>query len=375
MLTLPLLLSCAAPSVPTPTPTPQPAQFDGPFEYDTVGADGRLLIDTLWIVSEQAVSEIADDAGQDPSAYLDWRLDAMNATLERSLVDTSQVRSVGVHVLQPEDFERTQQGMGDTSVTISYALSWLSTYRESYGADKVIIVAGTEEGASGAALGGGDVSAHWVTFLPIEHEFGHQMGGAHCNKGADGALQHGYPASGYTEDGFSVEGGPVSAGTRMCGNSIALYSNPDVRLTLDEIDALVAEGLMPAGDWAALVEDDGRVPMGDARYANMAEQWRSVEADAAGRIPVMKYDGAAGAPYDRPGCAALYTEAGYGGLKTEVCAGESAEDLSDISSVQLGQGVHAPVGARGARVHLRGGGALLTEMLVASNCLEREPSV
>lgn len=315
-------------------------QFSGPFVYDSADTSGVWMIDTLWIVSEQAVDEMAA-LGDTPLAYLDWRIDDMNDTLTRSLIDSSRVRSLGVHVLQDDDYEQTGVGIGDTSVNISNALNWLGSYREVYGADKVMIVAGTEEGASGAALGGGDVSAHWVTFLPVEHEFGHQMGGSHCNKGDAGALNFGYPASGYTEDGFAVSDGPVSAGTRMCGNSIALFSNPDVRLTLDEVEQMVADGLAPDGDWAALVdEDDGRIPMGDAQYANMAAQWRSVEQGAAENLPTRMYDGEAGAPYEEDGCIALYAEEGYGSLRRVVCAGEQLTDLGSVASVQVGAGAH-----------------------------------
>ena len=192
------------------TGSDSPPLFQGPFEYSSQ-YDEMHHIDTLWMVSEQAVEEIAG-LGETPESYLDWRIDAMNDTLARSLVDTSIVRSLGAHVITAPDVERTGVEIGDTSTNISTALSWLGTYREVYGADKVIIVAGTEEGASGAALGGGDVSAHWVTFLPVEHEFGHQMGGSHCSEGEPGALEFGYPASGYDDAGVPIENGPVNAG-------------------------------------------------------------------------------------------------------------------------------------------------------------------
>lgn len=316
-----------------------PPLFDGPFAYDSADADGAWMIDTLWIVSEQAVDEIAD-LGETPASYLDWRIDDMNDTLARSLVDSSRVRSLGVHVLQEDDYDLTGVDIGDTSVNISNALNWLGTYRDVYGADKVMIVAGTDEGASGAALGGGDVSAHWVTFLPVEHEFGHQMGGSHCNKGEAGALNHGFPVSGYTDDGYAVEGGPVSAGTRMCGNSVALFSNPDVCLTLDEIEQMVDDGLAPDGDWASLVGDGGCIPMGDEQYANMAEQWRSVEQDAAERIPTTRYDGEAGEPYGEDGCVALFAEEGYGSLREVACDGDTLTDLEGISSIMVGPNAH-----------------------------------
>ena len=342
MRALPLLalLACGSDKA-GPSLADTPPLYDGPFLYDTVGEDDRLLIDTLWIVTEQAEAEIAADEGQTPEEFLEWRIDDMNATLERSLVESSKVRSLGVHRLIDEDYERSGQGIGDTSVTISYALTWLGTYRETYGADKVMIVAGTEEGASGAALGGGDVSAHWVTFLPVEHEFGHQMGASHCNKGSAGALNYGYPSGGYTDDGEAISFSGVSGGTRMCGNSMAFYSNPDVRLTLEEIDDLIAAELLPDGDWESLVGEEGQVTMGHAEYANMAEHWRSVAPDAAEALPVTRYDGDAGAPSEVDDCIAIYADEGYGALQEAVCAGEMIDGLSDISSIQIGQGVHA----------------------------------
>ena len=322
-----------------PPPLEQPPLFEGPFVYDHADSDGVWLLDTLWIVTEQAVEEMAD-LGQTPNEFLDWRIGAINETLERSLIDSSRLRSAGVHELVDDDYVRTGVYVGDTAVNISQALGWLGTYREVYGADKVAIVAGTQEGASGAALGGGDVSAYWVDFMPFEHEFGHQMGALHCNEGTEGELWFGYPAGGYTDEGVPVEDSPVAAGTRMCGNSIALFSNPDVRLTLEEVEAMVSAGLAPEGDWAQLVEDDGRIAMGDARYANMAAQWRTVEQAVAEKLPTTRYEGAADVPYDEPGCVALYTEEGYGGVAQVVCAPDTVQDLDDVSSVQVGAEAH-----------------------------------
>jgi len=317
-------------------------QFEGPFVYDDMD-QGVYLIDTLWILSEQAVEEIADQ-GQTPEEFLDWRLDALNATLERSLIDSSSVRSVGYHVLNDADVERVGVSISNTNVNISNALNWLGSYRNAYGADKVVIVAGTEEGSSGAALGGGDVSAHWVSFLPLEHEFGHQMGGAHCNDGDPATYNYGYPISGYDQDGYPIGEGqgdaPDEGGTRMCGNSVALFSNPEVWLTVDEIQAMADEGLAPKGNWALLANEEGLIQFGDSLYANMAKQWRDVEEYAANRVPTVRYAGDAAASYVKDDCVGFFAEEGYGGLVSEVCAGETAVDLDGVSSVQVGSNVH-----------------------------------
>lgn len=313
--------------------------FDGPFSYASQ-YDEQWYIDTLWMVTEEARAEI-ELQGQTPEKYLDWRIDAMNETLSRSLVDSSIVRSLGVHIINDHDIARTGVDVGTTDVTISNALSWLGSYRDVYGADKVMIVAGTEEGASGAALGGGDVSAHWVTFLPVEHEFGHQMGASHCSEGVAGDLQFGHPASGYTQEGTPIEGGPVDAGTRMCGNSIALYSNPDVQLTLDEVGDMVLEGLAPDGDWAALQNEDGLIVFGDEQYANMAQQWRDVEEEAATKMASTLYQGEIGEPYEEKDCVALYSQEGYGGFVEEICAGDDVINPAPFRSIQVGSHAHA----------------------------------
>ena len=75
--------------------------FEGPFSYDSK-AEGKHLIDTLWLVTEQAVEEIAS-GGETPEEYLDWRIDALNATLERSLIDSSRLRKLGVHIVTTDD--------------------------------------------------------------------------------------------------------------------------------------------------------------------------------------------------------------------------------------------------------------------------------
>ena len=316
--------------------------FEGPFAYDSVAED-KHLIDTLWMVTEQAVEEIAD-GGESAEDFLNWRIDALNDTLVRSLVDSSRLRTLGVHVVTSDDEDRTGVSIGQTDVNISTALTWLSSYREAYGADKVMIVAGTEEGASGAALGGGDVSAHWVTFLPVEHEFGHQMGGGHCNEGNAGSLQYGYPLTGYNSDGYpnakTNTDAPQDGGTRMCGNNVAIFSNPDVRLTVAEVEELVEQNLAPAGNWSALADEEGLIQFGHATWANMAQQWRDVEANAASKIPTALYEGEAASPYPVADCIGLYAEEGYGDRIEEVCEGEEATDLSLVRSVRVGENVH-----------------------------------
>ncbi|MEC7240367.1 MAG: hypothetical protein VXW32_03960, partial [Myxococcota bacterium] len=105
--------------------------FEGPFAYDSVAED-QHLIDTLWMVTEQAVEEIAD-GGESAADFHNGRIDALNDTLIRSLVDTSRLRTLGVHVVTSDDEDRTGVAIGQTDVNISTALTWLSSYREAYG--------------------------------------------------------------------------------------------------------------------------------------------------------------------------------------------------------------------------------------------------
>jgi hypothetical protein len=312
----------------------------GPHVYGPVDTDGVALIDALFVLTPQAVAEI-EDLGETPEGFLSYRIDDLNETLSRSLVESSVVRSLGVHALVDEDFDRTGVFPAGPSVTIDAVMGWLTSYRSSYGADKVLVISATEENDEGAALGGGDVSAYWVDFLPIEHEVGHCMGASHCNEGTDG-VNYGMPVSGYDEAGFPVDG-PIGGGTRMCGNNIAFFSNPDVRLTLDEIDGYVSEGLMPDEDWAAVVDVDGMLPMGDAQWANVAQMWRDNELSAAEGALTVKYPGDPGTYYEKDSCVGLYADPGYRSQYAEICAGDalSGDWDSEASSIKLGRDVHA----------------------------------
>ena len=314
----------------------------GPYSYAATDPGGRAMIDALFVLTPAAIAEI-DELGETPESFLEYRIDDMNDTLVRSLVDGSVVRSLGIHALVDEDFDRTGVYPAGPSVTIDAVMGWLSSYRTSYGADKVLVISSTDENDEGAALGGGLVSAYWVDFLPIEHEFGHCMGASHCADGQD-SLNFGMPVGGYDAQGFPM-GGPIGGGTRMCGNSIALYSNPDVRLTLSEIEGYVADGLMPDEDWASVLEPDGTLPMGDAVWANVAQMWRDNELSAATSALTVKYPGDTGTFYAKDDCAGLFAGEGYTDQFAEICAGDALTGQldSEASSIKLGRDVHANV--------------------------------
>lgn len=312
----------------------------GPFVYSEYDEDDRYMIDSLFVLTQQAYDEITED-GTDPRDFLDYRLEEeINAPLERSLVDNVVVRTLGYHVLTSEDYARTGNSPTDTLTNLDYVWGWLSSYRSTYGADKVLLIAGSEESESGAAWGGGDASSYWVDFLPIGHEYGHTMGGSHCNEGNAGSLQYGFPLAGYSAEGFPNEGG-LTGGTMMCGNSAGFYSNPDLVLTMAQINAYVAEGVLPDQDYVAALGADGTLRMGDPLYANMAQVWRDNAPGAARNMFTMRYPGYEDYFYDKEDCAGFYGEEGFGQFLFEICEGDEQEGISGegIASVKLGKNV------------------------------------
>lgn len=343
---------------------------DGTWEYSAQDSEDRFLIDTLFVLTADARQQI-EGMGMTPDELLAFRVDEINETLDRSLIEGSRVRYLGVHTLVEADYARVGEYPGGPSQDIAQALSWLSSYRSAYGADKVAIIGSTAENMGNVALGGGDVSAYWVDFLPFEHEFGHCMGGSHCNEGGLG-IHFGSPFNGYDAAGFPVEG-PLVGGTRMCGNSAAFFSNPDVTLTVPELEAYAAEGLVPDQDYATLLGPGGTLTLGDASYANMAQVWRDAEQDAAERMGTILYPDGTDHAYADDDCVGFFEGTRYECLLFELCAGEtfSAEDVvADVASVQVGRNVHVNLyserGFGGASVF----GGQLTRLAFSSPSLD-----
>ncbi|MCB9677694.1 MAG: hypothetical protein H6737_21490 [Alphaproteobacteria bacterium] len=316
------------------------------FDYTPIDADGHVLIDTLFVVTPQAVAEI-EAGGSTPESLLLPKLEAVNATLARSRVDNVRVRALGVHRLVEADFARVGVWPGVPETSMVHALDWLGGYRETYGADKIIVVAGTGEGQADAALGGGDLSAHWVDFLPIEHELGHQMGLGHCFEGSTGS---GMPVGGYTGDGQVATAG--LGGTRMCGNSLPFYSNPDLVLTKEGFSDLLEAGLIDGWDPKRTFEADGVIRLGHPEYANAAKHWREEGPSHADRMPTAM-DPRGDRPWDRADCVGLFADDDYGEPLGEVCVGETWTGDVPVRSVRLGRDVHATV--RGLDEGLCGG--------------------
>lgn len=310
------------------------------WTYSEFDSRGRPMIDHLWLFTPQAVSEI-EGSGETPASFIEGRLDELNAVLDRSLVTSSRVRSLGYHLLLEEDFARTGVWPGATNDNLGNAPSWLGDYATTYGADKFMIVAGTTESGDGANWGGWVGSSYYVTFLAVTHEVGHTMGGSHCNDGAEG-YHFGMPLAGYDESGTPNPPG-LSGGTAMCGNSIPFYSNPDLEFSLAEIEDLVSQDLLPDQDYAGALGETGTLRLGDSARANMAQTWRDNEEAAATQTLAARYPGYEDDGYDDADCAGFYTDEGYQDLAFELCAGmeqQSDADLADIRSVRLGANVH-----------------------------------
>jgi len=313
---------------------------DGPWAYEEIDPDGRYMIDHLYLFTPQAVEEI-EGMGQTVDEFIAGQLDDLNAALERSLVDGSRVRSLGYHLVTEEDFERTGTVPGPTLDNLGFLMGWLDDYRVTYGADKLMVVAGTAESGDGYNWGGGAASSYYVTFMAVNHEVGHTMGGSHCNDGAEG-YNFGYPLRGYDAAGFPNEGG-LEGGTAMCGNSIPFFSNPDLSFTLPEIADLVQQGLLPDQDYAAALGAGGTLTLGHPTRANMAQTWRDNEVGAATSVPVSRYPGYDDEFYESDDCAGFYAGNGYHNFLYELCAGEEDQPLgalAEVSSVRLGRNVH-----------------------------------
>lgn len=342
----------------------------GPWEYSELDDEGRWVIDSLFLFTPQAVDEI-EAMGETPRSFIEGKLDDLNARLERSLVDSSRARLIGYHLLLEEDFQRAGAWPGATLDNHANALAWLGDYRDTYGADKFLVVAGTAESGDGFNWGGGAGSSYYVTFLAIPHEFGHVLGGGHCTDGQAG-YNYGYPLAGYDAAGFPNPPG-LAGGTTMCGNDTHFFSNPEIVLDLDDIAGLVAEGLMPDQDYASMLGAGGTLQLGDPARANMAQTWRENEEAAARERFAAKYPGDEDDYYDDDDCAGFYALPGYGDLLYELCDGEelaNAGEMAAVSSVRLGRNVHASLYSDASFGAGSTCGGLLTRLAFSSPSLE-----
>lgn len=342
----------------------------GRWVYSELDDEGRFMIDSLFLFTPQAAAEI-EAMGQTPQTFIDGQLDDLNARLERSLVDSSRARLIGYHLLLEEDFQRAGVWPGSTVDNLGNALAWLGDYRDTYGADKFLVVAGTAESGDGFNWGGGPGSSYYVTFLAIAHEFGHVLGGGHCNDGAKGS-HFGFPLAGYDATGTPNPPG-LTGGTTMCGNNVLFFSNPDLVFDLQQIDGFVADGLMPEQDYAAMLGPGGTIQLGDSVRANMAQTWRDNEEAAAREKLAAKYPGDEDDFYPEDDCAGFFAQSGYGELLYELCDGETLADLdamAGVSSVQLGRNVHASLYSDPAFGAGSTCGGLLTRLAFSSPSLE-----
>ncbi len=326
----------------------QPIECDDTqWEYTSTDSQGRRLIDLLFVVSPGAVAEIEGN-GSTLDGYFQSLTDISNEALENSEIDTSFLRYIGAHVLLEEDFERTGLEPVLARDNINSVLGWLSSYREAYGADHVAMVVSTANTDGGAnARSPGYISSYSIDLLDVgalRHELGHNMSAGHCNDGQSGVLSYGFPLGGYDANGNPISDSPLIGGTAMCGNSVRMFSNPDITLTVEELEALALQGVVPDQDYAGILGAGGTLTMGHPQFANMAQIWRDVEEEHALHVPQTLYDDDPCHQYPKDDCAGFYAEEGYGEFLFELCAGESIGErtqASEIASVRLGADVHA----------------------------------
>ncbi len=312
------------------------------YAYGETDEQGRWVIDTLFVLTDDAVAEIAD-MGMTPEAFTRFRIDALNETIERSQITTSRVRWAGVHVLSEADYQRVGQWPGGPLQDVGNALPWLSTYRRVYGADTLAMIGSAGLAENGVSVTNGEISAFGTVEIPLEHQMGYTMGGGGCHQMDSTGAGFGLPLTGYDANGNVVNPGAPEGGTRMCGNTVALYSNPDITLTVAQLEDLAAQGLAPGIDYAAILGPGGSMTMGHPQFANMAQTWRDHEQQVSARVTTTIYPNEEPIPYDKDDCVGFFEGEGYQCLVAEVCVGDMITGDAEISaarSLQVGRDVH-----------------------------------
>lgn len=207
------------------------------FQLDR-NAQGEIVIDVLAGFSKAAVAFIGDH-----EAFALVQIASVNSALKQSRVEGVRVRLVGTQVVD-KDYPITTETLGNVSTVYAEGI-------RQYSPDAItsFIVGDSDvDTAVGWAYVNGRYSINYIgSPSAFRHEFGHNVGGHHCNEG-----EAGY-AFGYNNGHF---------GTIMCGNAIGYYSDPDVK-------------------------DRRGVPVGDARTAHMTRVWRQNAARMSAYQPAV----------------------------------------------------------------------------------------
>lgn len=181
-------------------------------------------IDMLVVYTKYALEKI----GEDPVAYALAQLETVNLGVQNSKAGDVRLRLAGVRV-HDVDYNTSSDGLRAFQ-------NMMTPLRSHYFHDMNAAFSGSG-GVGGRAYMPGYTSANaWFAPTAFRHEFGHNVGGNHCNTGG---------ADNYK---FGFDNGQ-GARTFLCGNNVPYYSTPDVSL-------------------------NGH-PLGNARTADMARLWRA----------------------------------------------------------------------------------------------------
>ena len=312
--------------------------------YSNTSADGKFLIDVLFVFTPLARSlmENRPQGADDPDDFALRHINQTNSDLQRSQITTSRLRYVGKHYVTAADYSRTNRYPNSSNGI--HVLLWLSTLRDTYGADKIAVIHSNVWNNAG----GDSASFPYNPVLPFSHEIGHTMGIHHG--GCDGGD---YSTLGYAHgaqfrwlnviDGKQVLSDKLDAGTVMCGNNAAFFSNANLVLSWQQIEDYVNQGHLPHNiDFYEPLRETG-MKMGHVDYADGARQWMEVDEAASNKYPTslpMNYSETEW--YESDDCLAFYDSIDYLNPISEMCIGDTVSDVASIrnaKSVRIGRSV------------------------------------
>lgn len=188
--------------------------------YDEVDGDGKYFLDVFAGYSEEAAA-VAGDL----DAHAQANIETVNMGLANSMVDMVYLRLVGTAT--------TPDNPGIVTSVLSDAWTWFAPEIAQLAPDFIAIFQ-TPTDAPGSAGGWGHMPGHtsvngveWGTVF--RHEFGHNVGGAHC-----------YPDNESHRNGYDNG----NWRTHLCGNDVNFYSTPLVSDNLGNPIGDVAEADM-----------------------------------------------------------------------------------------------------------------------------------
>jgi len=213
--------------------------------YDEVDENGRYILDVFAGYSDEA-AVVAGDL----EAHAQANIETVNMGLANSMVDMVYLRLVGTAT--------TPQNPGIVTSVLSDAWVWFAPEIEALAPDFLAIFQAPTNAPGSAGGWGympGRISVNGVEWGTVfRHEFGHNVGGAHCYPDNESHL------NGYNNGNWR---------THLCGNDVNFYSTP-------------------------LVNDNLGNPIGDEQEADMVRAWEeraaSMATYAMHRLPYFEGD-------------------------------------------------------------------------------------